>query len=295
MHVTLFWSDLHRKKPLKGSWWTLKEGFFLPSGRYVPHSSEFPYETDDFDNYDSFSTAKNYAADYDDSTWQVLLYPETTSSESPGFAAPTLLPLPVPDSQGESDSGGGNEINYDEKWNVGDTPNSKLDAALPGGGSGGKNSQSPSVEPESKSLPGTMVLVIGIILGAFVAMILIVIFVLKMRIRVDGNGTIKGDEVSGASAPRYQFAPPNDYGEIPGANAGGVESERETATTALMEGGSQGRGAPNPGGIGHNNGFFNNNCSSLAAAAHAAQTANGDRSRLFRKSNGSKPVREWYV
>ena len=68
-------------------------------------------------------------------------------------------------------------------------------------------------------------------------------------------------------------------------------SERETATTALMEGG----GPRGPGRGPSGNGFFNNNCSTLAAAAHAAAHNGGDRSRLFRKSNGSKPVREWYV
>ena len=68
-----------------------------------------------------------------------------------------------------------------------------------------------------------MVLVIGIILGAFIAMILIVIFVLKIRVRVDGLH-VKCEE----AAPRYQFAPPNDYGELGG--------EQETATTSLMEG-----------------------------------------------------------
>ena len=39
---------------------------------------------------------------------------------------------------------------------------------------------------------------------------------------------------------------------------------------------------PMPGGMA-NNGFYNNN------------NCNGERSRLFQKSNGSKPVREWYV
>ena len=184
-----------------------------------------------------------------------------------------------------------------------------------------------------KALPGTMVLVIGIILGAFVAMILIVIFVLKKRIRVDGNGTIKGDEGAGATgagggagvmtgptAPRYQFAPPNDYGEMPGgAGTGGGASaplmRPGTATTALMEGGGGGgRGPPpRPGGPTapppppmagppppsnhNNNGFFNNNCGGGGLAGAVASPANGasDRSRLFRKTNGSKPVREWYV
>ena len=70
-------------------------------------------------------------------------------------------------------------------------------------------------------------------------------------------------------------------------------SERETATTALMEGG----GPRGPGRGPSGNGFFNNNCNNnlAAAAAHAAANNGGDRSRLFRKSNGSKPVREWYV
>ena len=72
-----------------------------------------------------------------------------------------------------------------------------------------------------------------------------------------------------------------------------IISERETATTALMEGG----GPRGPGRGPSGNGFFNNNCNNnlAAAAAHAAANNGGDRSRLFRKSNGSKPVREWYV
>ena len=72
-----------------------------------------------------------------------------------------------------------------------------------------------------------------------------------------------------------------------------IFSERETATTALMEGG----GPRGPGRGPSGNGFFNNNCNNnlAAAAAHAAANNGGDRSRLFRKSNGSKPVREWYV
>ena len=74
-----------------------------------------------------------------------------------------------------------------------------------------------------------------------------------------------------------------------------IVSERETATTALMEGGGpRGPGRGGPGGP-SGNGFFNNNCNNLAAAAHVAAHNGGDRSRLFRKSNGSKPVREWYV
>ena len=134
-------------------------------------------------------------------------------------------------------------------------------------------------------------------------MILIVIFVLKIRVRVDGNH-VKCEE----AAPRYQFAPPNDYGELGG--------EQETATTSLMEGSvapppvggpnsglPPGAGPPRPpgppgagpmGGM-YNNGMFNNNCAQPNPRPLGPPSANGDRSRLFRKSNGSKPVREWYV
>ena len=123
---------------------------------------------------------------------------------------------------------------------------------------------------------------------------------LKIRVRVDGH--VKCDE----AAPRYQFAPPNDYGEVGG--------EQETATTSLMEGSVAHVGGPN---MMYNNGMFNNNCPQppgVNSAGHSAgvppgapgsrpgplqqqppPSSNGDRSLLFRKSNGSKPVREWYV
>ena len=122
--------------------------------------------------------------------------------------------------------------------------------------------------------------------------------VLKIRVRVDGH--VKCDE----AAPRYQFAPPNDYGEVGG--------EQETATTSLMEGSVAHVGGPN---MMYNNGMFNNNCPQPPGGPggmpppgpagsrpgppglqqQAPPSSNGDRSLLFRKSNGSKPVREWYV
>ena len=126
---------------------------------------------------------------------------------------------------------------------------------------------------------------------------------LKIRVRVDGH--VKCDE----AAPRYQFAPPNDYGEVGG--------EQETATTSLMEGSVAHVGGPN---MMYNNGMFNNNCPQPPGAGNSVgppgppgvpgapgagrpgplqqqppPSSNGDRSLLFRKSNGSKPVREWYV
>jgi len=122
--------------------------------------------------------------------------------------------------------------------------------------------------------------------------------VLKIRVRVDGH--VKCDE----AAPRYQFAPPNDYGEVGG--------EQETATTSLMEGSVAHVGGHN---MMYNNGMFNNNCPQPPGGPGMPPgpagprppgppglqqqapppSSNGDRSLLFRKSNGSKPVREWYV
>lgn len=235
-------------------------------GHYVPMST---YRPPDYDLVDDFTTQDDLA---------ILIYPEEISTPSTHkFVPPTLLPLPVPpDGNGNSDLVPLDtfESAFDEKWNMED-PNTVTEPPDP-----------PPVH--TKTLPGTMVLVIGIILGAFVAMILIVIIVLKMRTRVDG--VTKCEEPSSA-LPRYQFATPNDYGEVD-----------QTATTSLMEAGqmvagpmggsmtnnhntSQQAQPPQPPGMAAaNNGFFNNNCA-----------LNGDRSRLFRKSNGSKPVREWYV
>lgn len=107
-----------------------------------------------------------------------------------------------------------------------------------------------------------------------------------------------------------QFAPPNDYGEMPGGagpSAPLLPSNPGTATTALMEGGRVPPGGggppprppmgvgPPPGGPMGSNGFFNNNCGPGPMAGVPAANGASDRSRLFRKTNGSKPVREWYV
>ncbi len=278
------------------------------------------------------------------SDWAILLYPDTTRSypDQDPYVPPTLMPLPSPDDKVDGGGGGSQHKTYeeafDEKWNMEDERQEEEEEELP-----------PHV---TKSMPGTMVLVIGIILGAFVAMILIVIIVLKIRVRVDGN--IKCEE-AGPSAPRYQFAPPNDYGEVAG--------EQETATTSLMEAsvaphsgppggpqsGGMARGGPNippgaggprgpisgpggpnmppgggprppPGGMPGrpglggpmlrgpppaNNGVFNNNCPPGPGGPNMGippggmpggpLPQNGDRSAIFRKANGSKPVREWYV
>lgn len=219
------------------------------------------------------------SAPFSTSDWAILLYPEPT--QKPELDPPSMLPIPPekeaqkPTQKDEKDEN--HYVDFDEKWNVEESPDEDDYPDI-----------TPSVE---KSMPGTMVLVIGIILGAFIAMILIVIFVLKIRVRVDGHH-VKCEE----AAPRYQFAPPNDYGELGG--------EQETATTSLMEG-SVAPPPPVMGGVapggpaGYNNGMFNNNCGVPALRGPGVPpnlpSSNGANSRLFQKSNGSKPVREWYV
>jgi hypothetical protein len=91
--------------------------------------------------------------DYDDEDFRKQLFPETVSSPRTVDHLPTLQPLPG--------SGRHHHDEHEETTVVAETP------PVP-----------------SKAIPGTMVLVIGIILGAFVAMIIIVIIVLKTRTRV---------------------------------------------------------------------------------------------------------------
>ena len=109
-----------------------------------------------------------------------------------------------------------------------------------GGGNSGTSPEDSEPEKASRTPSGTMVLVIGIILGAFVAMLLIVIIVLRMRTGVDRSAMIKCEDSVGTSAPggmpgapnagpghsgvpRYQFAHPNDYGELGVASGGNCE------------------------------------------------------------------------
>lgn len=97
------------------------------------------------------------------SDWAILLYPDTTRSypELDPFVPPTLLPLPQPPEK-ESNARSNSYVEaFDEKWNIALSPEETA-----------PEEEEPQV---SRSMPGTMVLVIGIILGSFVAMILIVI------------------------------------------------------------------------------------------------------------------------
>ncbi|XP_071747001.1 neurexin 1 isoform X2 [Lepeophtheirus salmonis] len=218
---------------------------------HVPMSTYVPSPNYDEDEYPIHS---------DNDDFVNLIHPNITEDSygttmSTNYAQPTLFAIPGQrlnenDDEGGEGEGGPSDLDsenlgyegYDQKWNLDETEPPSSEGADP-----------PPIP--TKTLPATMVLVIGIILGAFVAMILIVIIVLKMRTRVESAVKCETAE----AAPRYQFAPPNDYGEL---------GEGETATTSLIDG---------------ENGLFNS-CA-----------VNGDRSRLFRKSNGSKPVREWYV
>ena len=78
------------------------------------------------------------------------------------YEAPTMLPIPPEeDDKVTSNDPDSTYKNYDEKWNVEEEDAEEESVEV-----------NPAVE---KEMPATMVLVIGIILGAFVAMVLIVI------------------------------------------------------------------------------------------------------------------------
>lgn len=146
------------------------------------------------------------------------------------------------------------EKRYNPKWNP-----DEVDAI----DSGELENEGEKVEPERGMSP-TMSLVIGIIIGSFTAMILIVIIVLKVRTGVD-VAEYKQEEMQ-----RYQFSSPS-------------AAEREefghtdTASTSLIDGKTNVNG----------NGFFNGGLSTAL---------NSDRARLFKKANSyGRPVREWYV
>ena len=110
---------------------------------------------------------------YDRSTtsnWAILLYPEPTKSSVETYEPPSMLPIPPDETEGTSESDP-TYTNYDEKWNVDDK---EVQTEEP-------EEQVPMV---TKEMPATMVLVIGIILGAFVAMVLIVIIGIFLAFKV---------------------------------------------------------------------------------------------------------------
>ena len=118
--------------------------------------------------------------------------------------------------------------------------------------------------------PGT-VLVIGIIGGAIIAVILIVIIVFKMRTRTDGGYKVE-------ESHNYTFggtASTAVAGEDTGFEAPLVPTQTTVVATAV-------------GGI----------TTTTAAKATVKPADNGFYSRHVhnkQKQNGSKPVKEWYV
>ena len=119
------------------------------TGRYVPLPTTLPPYY-----YDRTTT----------SNWAILLYPEPTKGSVETYEPPSMLPIPPEEEETEdttldSDS---TYVNFDEKWNV---EEEEVEVEK-------KEEEQVKI---SKEMPATMVLVIGIILGAFVAMVLIVI------------------------------------------------------------------------------------------------------------------------
>lgn len=135
---------------------------------------------------------------------------------------------------------------------------------------------------DNRGMSGTMSLVIGIILGSFIAMILIVIIVLKVRTGAD-FADCKQEEMR-----RYQFSSPSVTEKEDNFNSAG-----DTASTSLINNNNSSNSksnhhhgvcSSNNGGSG--GGFFNGGLTAL----------NGERARLFKKANSyGRPVREWYV
>jgi len=152
---------------------------------------------------------------------------------------------------------------YDEKYNI--PEGSEFDAQK----KDEEEAEKPKIESERGMSP-TMSLVIGIIIGSFTAMILIVIIVLKVRTGVDISET-KQEEMQ-----RYQFTSPSmpEKEEFPG-------HPDTTASTSLIDNNKSNVS----NGNGH--GIFNGG---LTGAL------NTDRAKLFKKANSyGRPVREWYV
>lgn len=155
--------------------------------------------------------------------------------------------------------------NYDTKYNVYDSePEPKTPPE--GGGAGG------GYRVTEAAAPGT-VLVIGIIAGALIAVILIVMIVLKMRTRVEG--AYKVDE-----SRTYQFAatpqmPPNPQMMTATPSVTGDDTGFETPSIVGISTIPGTKATVTPAG----NGFYEK------------YVVNGGN----KKNNSGKPVKEWYV
>lgn len=158
---------------------------------------------------------------------------------------------------------------YDEKYNIGEAEEFEAQTGL-------DDEEETSKMESERGMSPTMSLVIGIIIGSFTAMILIVIIVLKVRTGVDIS-EIKQEELQ-----RYQFSSPS----VPEKDdlSGHMDATASTSLIAENSGAVSGKSnVTNGHGTGHNGGIFNGALPS-------------DRARLFKKANScGRPVREWYV
>ena len=145
-----------------------------------------------------------------------------------------------------------------------------------------------------RGMSPTMSLVIGIIIGSFTAMFLIVIIVLKVKTGVDISEIKQVDNLLfwekkiyrgiilfyQEEMQRYQFSSPS----VPDKDDFSHHVDASTSLITDNSGAISGKSnVTNGHGNGHNGGIFNGALSS-------------DRARLFKKANScGRPVREWYV
>ena len=142
---------------------------------------------------------------------------------------------------------------------------------------------------EMANTPGT-VLVIGIIAGAIIAVILIVIIVLKMRTRVEGNF-----KVEESTRTTYQFQQnSHNLSQQGHNNSGTLNSTQAVAETTPLD--------PN-GDQNNDTGFETPSIVGISTLPGTKATvipaSNGFYEKYVnnngRKKNGGKAVREWYV
>jgi len=121
-----------------------------------------------------------------------------------------------------------------------------------------------------------MSLVIGIIIGSFTAMVLIIVIVLKVQTGVDIE-EYKESQLQHYSPPSPLGLDREEY------------SNSDTASTSLIDNGHA---------IGHNKSKDNKHSNGSSRFFNGGLSINlgGDRAKLFKKANSfARPVREWYV
>lgn len=217
-------------------------------------TSSFPIERKTTPS--SFDNFRPSTKGYFDFTYNVQ--PETTQTNH----WQTIGDHQQPESGAESTVKG-----YDEKYNIGEAEEFGADEDE-------VDEEETSKTESERGMSPTMSLVIGIIIGSFTAMFLIVIIVLKVKTGVDIS-EIKQEEMQ-----RYQFSSPT----VPEKDDFSHHVDASTSLITDNSGAISGKSnVTNGHGNGHNGGIFNGALSS-------------DRAKLFKKANScGRPVREWYV